>query len=89
MFCCACARKAKQSHLSNQVKSRKEINNFNVTVGLSKDSTCLDCEGVVDEDVVTLDISMDDAEGVHVEEGAGDISSDAQSHLRLELNSLF
>jgi len=49
----------------------------------------LDGEGVVDEDVVTLDISMDDAEGVHVVEGAGDISSDAQSHLRLELNSLF
>ena len=49
----------------------------------------LDGEGVVDEDVVTLDISMDDAKGVHVEEGAGDISSDAQSHLRLELNSLF
>jgi hypothetical protein len=49
----------------------------------------LDGEGVVDEDVVTLDISMDDAERVHVEEGAGDISSDAQSHLLLELNSLF
>jgi hypothetical protein len=38
---------------------------------------------------VTLDISVDDAEWVHVEEGAGDISSDAQSHLRLELNGLF
>ena len=49
----------------------------------------LDVEGVVDKDVVTLDISMDDAERVHVEEGAGDISSDAQSHLRLKLNSLF
>jgi hypothetical protein len=49
----------------------------------------LDVEGVIDEDVVTLDISMDDAEGVHVEEGASDISSDAQSHLRLELNGLF
>jgi hypothetical protein len=49
----------------------------------------LDVEGVVDEDVVTLDVSVDDAERVHVEEGARDISSDAQSHLRLKLNSLF
>ena len=49
----------------------------------------LDGESVVNEDVVTFDISMDDAEGVHVVEGAGDISSDAQSHLRLEMNSLF
>ena len=49
----------------------------------------LDVEGIVDKNVVTLDISMYNTERVHVEEGASDISSDAQSDLRLELNCLF
>lgn len=51
--------------------------------------TYLDVEAIVDKDVVTLYISMYNTERVHVEEGAGDISSDAQSHLGLELDCLF